>query len=101
MRSQKWITKWRFRIFWIKRCSYITQLRDLNRKKIVEGNIERSRSLLKLAQDQLSAGAGVRIDVTRAEARVIEDERDLWIAEDEHRDIYTALKGAAGFGFGF
>lgn len=71
---------------------YITQLRDQNRKEIVEGNIERSRSLLKLAQDQLSAGAGVRIDVTRAEARVIEDERDLWIARTNIETSMLHLK---------
>ncbi len=71
---------------------YITQLRDINRKKMVEGNIVRSRSLLKLAQDRLSAGAGVRIDVTRAEARVIEDERDLWIAKTNIETSLLRLK---------
>lgn len=71
---------------------YITQLRDLNQKKIVEGNIERSQDLLQQARDQLAAGAGVRIDVTRAEARVIEDERDLWIARTNIETSMLHLK---------
>lgn len=60
---------------------YFTQLRDLNQKKIIEGDIERSRELLQLASDRLEAGAGVEIDVTRAQARLAGDERELWTAE--------------------
>jgi outer membrane protein len=71
---------------------YITQIRDLNRKRIVEGNIERSQRLLKLAQDQLSAGAGIKIDVTRAKARALEDDRDLLIAETNAEISILRLK---------
>ncbi len=60
---------------------YFTQLRDLNQKKIIEGDIERSRELLQLASDRFEAGAGVEIDVTRAQARLAGDERELWTAE--------------------
>ena len=60
---------------------YFTQLRDLNQKKIIEGNIERSRELLQLASDRFKAGAGVEIDVTRAQARLASDERELWTAK--------------------
>ncbi|CAA6678414.1 MULTISPECIES: TolC family protein [unclassified Lentimonas] len=71
---------------------YFTQLRDLNREKIVKGNIKRSQELLKLANDQLAAGAGVRIDVTRAESRVLQDERDLWIAKTRVKTSLLQLK---------
>ncbi|MFQ3225088.1 MAG: outer membrane protein [Lentimonas sp.] len=71
---------------------YFTQLRDINKKKIVKDNIERSHVLLKLAQDQLAAGAGVRIDVTRAESRVLGDERELWIAKTRVKTSLLQLK---------
>lgn len=67
---------------------YFTQLRNQNQQRIVESNRQRSKELLKLAKDQLAAGAGVRIDVTRAEARVLEDERNLWTAK---ADVQTSL----------
>lgn len=60
---------------------YFTQLRDLNLKKIIEGNIERSSELLQLASDRFDAGAGVEIDVTRAQSRLAGDERELWSAK--------------------
>ena len=60
---------------------YFTQLRDLNQEKIIEGDIERSRELLQLASDRFEAGAGVEIDVTRAQARLAGDERELWMAK--------------------
>ena len=71
---------------------YITQIRDLNRIRIVEGNIERSQRLLKLAQDQLSAGAGIKIDVTRAKARALEEDRELLIAETNAKTSILRLK---------
>jgi outer membrane protein TolC len=71
---------------------YITQIRDLNQIRIVEGNIERSQRLLKLAQDQLSAGAGIKIDVTRAQARALQDDRDLLIAETNAKTSILRLK---------
>lgn len=71
---------------------YITQIRDLNRIRIVEGNIERSQRLLKLAQDQLSAGAGIKIDVTRAKARALEEDRELLIAETNAEISILRLK---------
>jgi len=71
---------------------YITQIRDLNRKRIVEGNVGRSQRLLKLAQDQLSAGAGNKIDVTRAKARALEDGRDLLLAETNTETSMLRLK---------
>jgi outer membrane protein TolC len=71
---------------------YFTQLRDLNQLKIVQGNIERSQELLQLANDQLAAGAGVRIDVTRAESRVLQDERALWIAKTRVQTSLLQLK---------
>jgi outer membrane protein TolC len=71
---------------------YFTQLRNQNKQKIVEDNIGRSQDLLKLANDQLAAGAGVRIDVTRAEARVIDDQRELWIAQTNVQTSLLQLK---------
>ena len=71
---------------------YFTQLRDLSQKRIVESNIQRSQELLELANEQLAAGAGVRIDVTRAESRVLEDERELWIAKTRVKTSQLQLK---------
>lgn len=71
---------------------YFTQLRDLNQKKIIEGNIERSRELLQLANDRFNAGAGVEIDVTRAKAQLASDQRELWTAETNIQSSILQLK---------
>ena len=60
---------------------YFTHLRDLRQVEIVQGNLERSGSLLKLAWQQFDAGVAVKIDITRAEVRVASDRRDLMAAQ--------------------
>lgn len=71
---------------------YFTQLRDLNQKKIIEGNIVRSRDLLKLSSDRFNAGAGMEIDVTRAKSRLTSDERELWTAKVNIQSSALQLK---------
>jgi outer membrane protein TolC len=71
---------------------YFTQLRDLSQVSIVESNLRRSEELLELANEQLDAGAGVRIDVTRAENRVVQDERELWVAKTRVQTSLLHLK---------
>ena len=50
--------------------SYFTHLRNLRRLTVLDANIVRARTLLELAQNQLSAGVVTRIDVTRAEGQL-------------------------------
>lgn len=71
---------------------YFTQLRDLNQKKIIEGNIDRSLELLQLASDRFEAGAGVEIDVTRAKSRLAGDQRELWTAKVNIQSSILQLK---------
>lgn len=71
---------------------YFTQLRDLNQKKIIEGNISRSEELLQLTNDRFAAGDGVEIDVTRAKARLAGDRRDLWTAKTNVQSSALQLK---------
>lgn len=71
---------------------YFTQLRDLNQKKIIEGDIARSRELLQLANDRFEAGAGMEIDVTRAKSRLAGDERELWTAKVNIQSSILQLK---------
>ena len=71
---------------------YLTQLRDLNQKAIIEGNIARSHELLQLADDRFKAGAGVEFDVTRAKARLASDERELWTAKVNIQSSILQLK---------
>ena len=71
---------------------YFTHLRDLNQKRIIEGNINRSHELLQLANDRFQAGAGVEIDVTRAKSSVTSDERELWIAKSNIESSILQLK---------
>lgn len=62
---------------------YFTQLRDLRSVEIAQGNLERERTLLDLANQQFEAGAAVKIDVTRAEVRVATERRAQMEAEIE------------------
>jgi len=71
---------------------YFTQLRDIRRIEIVEGNIARERELLQLAQEQFEAGTAVKIDVTRAEVRVARERRALMEARTDAEDSLLQLK---------
>jgi len=71
---------------------YFTHLRDIRRVEIIEGNIERDKRLLKLAQDQFEAGVAVKIDVTRAEVRLATERRSLMEAQTAIEDSMLQLK---------
>lgn len=71
---------------------YFTQLRDLNQKKIIEGDIVRSRDLLQLSSERFNAGASMEIDVTRAKSRLASDERELWTAKVNIQSSALQLK---------
>ena len=49
---------------------FFAHLRNEDRFKVIEANIERASALLELAQSRLDAGVTTQIDVTRAETRV-------------------------------
>jgi outer membrane protein TolC len=55
--------------------TYFTHLRNLRRIEVLDANIARAQSLLRLAQNQLDAGVATQIDVTRAEAQLAIDEQ--------------------------
>jgi len=71
---------------------YFTQLRDLRRIEIIQGNLEREQRLLDLAQQQFDAGVAVKIDVTRAEVRLATVKRSLMEAETAAEDSVLLLK---------
>ncbi len=54
---------------------YYAHLRNEDRFKVIEANIERAIALLELAQSRLDAGVATQIDVTRAETRVAIEEQ--------------------------
>lgn len=64
--------------------TYFAHLRNLRRLDVLDANIARARSLLELANNQLTAGVATQIDVTRAEAQ-------LAIAEQGRLQQVTAL----------
>ncbi len=55
--------------------TYFTHLRNLRRIEVLDANIGRAVSLLRLAQNQLNAGVATQIDVTRAESQLAMDEQ--------------------------
>lgn len=71
---------------------YFTQLRDLRRIEIFEGNLERERRLLDLARQQFEAGVATKIDVTRAEVRLATVKRSLMEAQTNADDSILQLK---------
>ncbi|WP_158279862.1 TolC family protein [Coraliomargarita sinensis] len=71
---------------------YFTQLRDIRRIEIFQGNLEREQRLLDLAQQQFDAGVAVKIDVTRAEVRLATVKRSLMEAETAADDSILQLK---------
>lgn len=54
--------------------SFFTHLRNLERMKVIEANLERDRVLLQIARDQYEAGVATPIDVTRAEVQLSNNE---------------------------
>ena len=71
---------------------YFTVLRDLRRVEIVQGNIDRESDLLKLAKDQFEMGAGLKLDVTRAEVRLATQRRELMVAETQLESSLLQMK---------
>ena len=71
---------------------YFTHLRDIRQVEILNGNIERERKLLELAQRQFEAGAAVKIDVTRAEVRLATVRRAIMEAETNADNSILQLK---------
>lgn len=55
--------------------TYFTHLRNLRRLDVLDANIARARSLHELARNQLAAGVATQIDVTRAEAQLVQAEQ--------------------------
>lgn len=54
---------------------FFAHLRNEDRFKVIEANIERATALLELAQSRLDAGVATQIDVTRAETQVAIEEQ--------------------------
>ena len=55
--------------------AYFTHLRNIRRIEVLDTNIVRDKVLLTLAENQLRAGVATRIDVTRAEVAIADDEK--------------------------
>lgn len=71
---------------------YFTNLRDMRRIEIFQGNLKREQRLLDLAQQQFDAGVAVKIDVTRAEVRLATVRRALMEARTEEDNSMLQLK---------
>lgn len=71
---------------------YFTQLRDMRRVEIIEGNLSREERLLELARQQFDAGVAVKIDVTRAEVRQATVKRSLMEARTETENSMLLIK---------
>ncbi len=56
--------------------AYFQHLRNLARADVIEANLARDKVLLELAVNQYRAGVATPIDVTRAEVRLANDEKD-------------------------
>jgi outer membrane protein len=54
---------------------FFTHLRNLRRIDVLDANISRSRALVELARNQLTAGVATQIDVTRAESLLAQAEQ--------------------------
>lgn len=67
--------------------AYFDFLRDRARLEVIEANIERDETLLEQAQTQFDAGVATRIDVTRAEVTLANDQRDLL---EQEQAVYTS-----------
>jgi len=72
---------------------YLACLRADANRETARSNVELSETLLKLAQQQKSAGTGTGIEVTRAEVQLANDRQSLIRAEnDRNRATLTLLK---------
>lgn len=56
--------------------AYFLHLRNLERIKVLDANIERSEVLLDLAESQFNAGVATSLDVTRAEVQLAKDRKE-------------------------
>jgi outer membrane protein len=71
---------------------YFQHMRNLRRLDVIHANIERDRSLLDLAKNQLAVGVATQIDVTRAESRLANDQIDLLRQQQAIRQSELQLK---------
>lgn len=71
---------------------YFTHLRNLRSVEISLGNLKREEELLELAEQQFEAGAAVKINVTRAEVRVVTVKRQLMEAETAVEESALQMK---------
>ncbi|HQU09781.1 MAG: hypothetical protein B7X06_04070, partial [Verrucomicrobia bacterium 21-51-4] len=58
--------------------AYFNHLRNLKRLDVVKANLQRDTLLLDLAQERFKLKVATKLDLTRAEVRLAEDERD-WL----------------------
>ncbi len=56
---------------------YFTHLRNLSRLEVIRSNIERDQLLLDIARQRRQAGVATELDVTRGEAALARDRRDM------------------------
>lgn len=70
--------------------TYFNHLRNIARLEVLEANIERDRTLLEIAENQLEAGVATPIDVTRAEVQLAQNE--IAKLQQETRVVDSALR---------
>jgi outer membrane protein len=61
-----------------------------------QANVTLFRELRKLAQDQLAAGTGIRLDVARADVQLAREQQALLVAENQRESGRLALLHAIG-----
>jgi outer membrane protein len=76
--------------------SYLACLRTKATLETVQANIQLAGTLVKLAEDQKSAGTGTGIEITRARVQLANEKQRLLVAENEHRRSQLQLLRVMG-----
>lgn len=75
---------------------YLAGIRAEARVQTAEANVALAEDLVKLAQNQLAAGAGTAIEVSRAQVQLANERQHLLVAENERRRAHLELLKALG-----
>ena len=76
--------------------AYLTGLRAEARVEATRADVTLGETLLKLAQDQKTAGTGTGIEVTRAQVQLANERQRLLVDENERREAHLQLLRAIG-----
>jgi len=79
---------------------YLDTLRADRLRLAVQADVDLAQALLKLAQDQRSAGVATGVDVTRAETRLAQEQVRLAAAQNLQEEAYLELQRVVGLPLG-